>query len=478
MTRRDFLKYGAASAAGLGLGPGLSGCATIDRIVLGELTDEAERIVILGAGLAGLSAAYQLKKNKIPFRVYEGSQRIGGRIYTLPDFFRGQTVAELGAEFFSADQALVLEMAKELRIEATEVAEIETRARRRQLNRVLPLSSLAPELRRLQKSLPRTATPPAPLTGSLADWAKSRTSDAGFLELVQEWSLERYGASAEQVAAAVFQPAFDLAKNPLSLWTQSRFRFRGGSQALTQALFDRTAGFQPERTFSFRHRLIAVRRKARGMDLVFQTPEGERSVFARHVICALPLAVLKDIDGLREFPGPWANEQAFQVGAHSKFIYSYQERFWGDQLDQAKMIEFGDGQSVWESSYRLNPLFQFRQGVLSVLWGGEPARAAGPHHRVAIQRELESLFRKKDTVGLNDEAMVNWSLQPFAKGSVSYPRADAPDATEWQESSDEWTWAGEHTAGLERGSLQGALRSGIQAADFLIKNRPQRLFPL
>lgn len=460
-----------------GAGLGLAGCSTLDRIVLGEPGEDADRIVILGGGVAGLSAAYHLKKHSLPYHVYEGAARIGGRVYTLPDFFRGQTVAELGAEFFSAEQKFVFEIAQELRIETTEVAEIETRARRRRLNQILPLSNLNPELRRLQKSAAR-AEPVADLARlSLADWAKGRSRDAGFQELIREWSLERYGAAPELVAAAVFAPAFDRAKNPAALWTGSRHRFRAGTNALVQAMFDRTAGFQPEKTFSFRHKLVAVRRKSRGLDLVFETPAGARTVFARHVICALPLAVLKDVDGLIEFAGPWTDAAAFQVGAHSKFVYSYQERFWGDRLDQSKLVDFGEGQSVWESSYRLNPLFQFRQGVLSVLWGGEAAKAAGPHHRLAIQRELEGLFQKKPAIELMEQAMVNWSLQPFAKGSVSYPRPGTA-APEWQEMTEEWVWAGEHVAGLERGSLQGALLSGVRAADFLMKNRPQRLFPL
>ncbi|MBX3017826.1 MAG: FAD-dependent oxidoreductase [Bdellovibrionaceae bacterium] len=467
--RRDFLKWGVGASAGLGL----AGCSTLDRIVLGDQSEDADRIVILGAGAAGLAAAYQLKKQNLPYHVYEASARIGGRIYTIPDFFRGQTVAELGAEFFTGEQKFVLDLAKELRIETTEVAEIETRARRRRLNQILPLAGANAELKRLQKSAARAEV----VTGlSLADWAKARSRDAAFTSLISEWSLERYGAAPELIAAEVFAPAFDRAKNPVSLWTESRYRFRAGSNALAQAMFDRTAGFQPERTYSFRHKLIAVRRRSRGLDLVFETPSGQKSVFARHVICALPLAVLKDVDGLIEFSGPWTNASAFQVGAHSKFIYSYQERFWGTALDQSKLIDFGEGQVVWESSYRLNPLFQFRQGVLSVLWGGEAAKAAGPQHRLAIQRELESLFRKKATGELMEQAMVNWSLQPFAKGSVSYPRPGM--GSEWQETSEDWVWAGEHTVGLERGTLQGALVSGVRAAEYLIQNRPQRLFPL
>lgn len=473
VSRRQFL----SGSLGAGLGWGLSGCSTLDRIVMGDFKDEAERVMILGGGLAGLMAAYQLKKSNVHFHVFEANQRIGGRVYSVPEFFRGQDVAELGAEFFSAEQKMVLDLALELKLETIEITDINSRARLRRLNTTLPVASIGRELAALQRSQSRAESVESLRQKSLSDWVRTRTRDKSLLEFVNDWALEKYGASGDDVASEVFATAFDRMRSPLGLWTESRHRFRGGTGALAQALFDRTAGFQPERSFSLRHRLRAIRKRTRGMDLIFETPEGERSVFARSVICALPLAVLRDVEGIQEFAGPWTDEAAFRVGQHSKFIYSYNERFWGGEWNQSKLLEFGDGQVAWESSYRLNPLFQFRQGVLSVLWGGEAAKAAGPQHRQSIQRELESLFRKKPGVEMIDQVMVNWSLQPFAKGSVSYPRPGA-SVDAWEGASDEWVWAGEHTVWRDRGTLQGALDSGLKAANYVIQNRPQRFFPV
>lgn len=449
----------------------------MDRIVLGDFRDEAERVVILGGGLAGLTAAYHLKKNNIHFHVYEASQRIGGRVYSVPEFFRGQSVAELGAEFFTAEQKLVIQLAQELRLDTVEIPEIQSRARIRRLQKMLPLQSLDGELRRLQKSVSRGENPENLRSQSLQTWVQSRTRESFFLDLVNAWTLEKYGVTCDEVASEVFSSAFDRNRTPLSQWTDSRYRFRGGLGSLVQALFDRTAGFQPERSYSFQHRLRAVQPRSRGMDLVFETPEGTKSVFARHVICALPMAVLNDVEGLPQFPGPWSEPNAFRVGAHSKFVYSYQDRFWGGAWDQSKLLQFGPGQTVWESSYRLNPLFQFRQGVLSLLWGGEASKSAGPHHQLEFQRQLESFFGKKPEVKVQDQAMANWSIQPFAKGSVSYPRVGGnPEA--WATNLEHWAWAGEHTEWLERGTLQGAISSGLKAAEAIVSRRPERLFPV
>jgi hypothetical protein len=67
-TRREFFELtgkwasGAALYSTLGSSiSALSGCATFDRLVLGESRDESDRIVILGAGISGLVAATELK---------------------------------------------------------------------------------------------------------------------------------------------------------------------------------------------------------------------------------------------------------------------------------------------------------------------------------------------------------------------------------------------------------------------------------
>lgn len=472
--RRQFLS-GLVTLGGAALT--LPACQTLDRIVLGDFKDESERIVILGGGLAGLMAGYQLKKENLNFRLYEAGPRIGGRVYSIPEFMRGQNVAELGAEFFTADQKLVLQIAEELRLETIELSELNSRMRiRRGPSLVNPLE-VNRELQRLQRSVSKSETPEKLRALSLKDWLNARSKETFFLDYVNAWTLEKYGTTCDEVSAEVFATKFDRARPPLALWTEARLRFRGGTSALAQALFDRTAGFQPERTYSFQHKLKAIRRKTRGMDLIFDTPDGERSVFARNVICALPMAALAEIDGIKDFPAPWDNASALKVGNHTKLIYSYNERFWGEAWDQTKLLRFGNGQVAWESSYRLNPLFQFRQGAVSVLWGGQAAKSAGPAEQQGIQRDFETLFNKKPEVELMDQAMMNWAQHPHIKGSVSYPRPGGrPD--EWDGASEDWVWAGEHSVWADRGTLQGALDSGMKAAAYVVRNRPQRFFPV
>ena len=72
VSRRAFLKGTAAFGA-----VALSGCAT------DAPTGGAPRVAVVGAGMAGLSAAWHLKRAGIEARVYEARRRVGGRVPTL-----------------------------------------------------------------------------------------------------------------------------------------------------------------------------------------------------------------------------------------------------------------------------------------------------------------------------------------------------------------------------------------------------------
>ena len=56
-----------------------------------------KRVVVLGGGLAGLSAAYELQQRGYSVTVLEGRDRLGGRVWTKRDGFEDGQYAEIGA---------------------------------------------------------------------------------------------------------------------------------------------------------------------------------------------------------------------------------------------------------------------------------------------------------------------------------------------------------------------------------------------
>ncbi len=74
------------------------------------------KIIILGGGLSGLSAAYFLKKKGIETTILEAQNQVGGRIQTL----RGvaETPMEMGATWFGEKHQHLIELLKDLNIKA------------------------------------------------------------------------------------------------------------------------------------------------------------------------------------------------------------------------------------------------------------------------------------------------------------------------------------------------------------------------
>ena len=78
------------------------------------MQEKENEILIIGAGLAGLTAAYHLEKKSIPFKIIEARNRVGGRILTEVNEFGG--TIEMGATWFAQKHRNLFSLIEELRI--------------------------------------------------------------------------------------------------------------------------------------------------------------------------------------------------------------------------------------------------------------------------------------------------------------------------------------------------------------------------
>ena len=85
---------GAAGAAAVIAGPDLIAAAFGRRDASGP-----DRVIVVGAGLAGRTAAYELGRAGFDVTVLEARDRIGGRVYTVREPFRAAQHAEAGGEY-------------------------------------------------------------------------------------------------------------------------------------------------------------------------------------------------------------------------------------------------------------------------------------------------------------------------------------------------------------------------------------------
>lgn len=87
MDRRDFIRQGLFAGAGALLGA---------RYALSQPPGDGRKVLVVGAGLAGLVAAYELSKLRYDVTVIEAQGKVGGRVLTIRDF-EGGVHAEAGA---------------------------------------------------------------------------------------------------------------------------------------------------------------------------------------------------------------------------------------------------------------------------------------------------------------------------------------------------------------------------------------------
>ena len=107
--RRQFLKTSALGGAAVASATSLSGCMGASE----------KDIVIVGGGLAGLNAAYQLGKLGLKVDVYEASNRVGGRVRTVKNRLGPGLDTDLGGELINTDHDDMLALVEDFGIGLT-----------------------------------------------------------------------------------------------------------------------------------------------------------------------------------------------------------------------------------------------------------------------------------------------------------------------------------------------------------------------
>ena len=110
-TRRDVLKAALASAGGFW---------TLDSCRAAPANADLPRVVVVGAGFAGLACADELAAAGYRVTVLEARSRVGGRVLTLRDLIKDKTV-EAGGELVGPNQPTWMAYAKRFGLKFVEL---------------------------------------------------------------------------------------------------------------------------------------------------------------------------------------------------------------------------------------------------------------------------------------------------------------------------------------------------------------------
>jgi polyamine oxidase len=190
-----------------------------------------------------------------------------------------------------------------------------------------------------------------------------------------------------------------------------------------------------------------------------------------HVIVTVPLGVLQAEAISFEPALPSAKTEAIGrlgMGAYEKVILTFDEAFWLEK-----------GESIFHLPLNRSPYPHFvdlsvETGVpqLAMLVSGEPARFVTNSGEQAVLTEAMGILRALfDEVTVPDPVawtVTDWTHDPFALGAASYVPVGATGAdmtTIAEPVGERLFFAGEHTLPSFYGTAHGAMLSGIREAD-------------
>ena len=478
-SRRHFLKVAAAAGSALLL-------AKHEQFL--PLAKAKEPVVILGAGAAGLAAAYELKSLNIPFVIYEAAQRSGGRVLTRENFNNEGMFCELGAELIDSHHEYLFDLAKNLNVELEKLNQQDAINQAFYFkNQFLIEKDVLPEFKKLTECVRKDMEKIfAGQTEKFVDYqnhsAAARHFDHMTLEaylnnlkkvdpyvrdLVRVAYVCEFGLEADQQSALNILLLMNPEQNQQVEFygsSDEAWRVKGGNSKLVKALTDKVA---PSGEIQYGHRLVGMSEKNSKMVLNFQHNGISKEVYAEKVICTIPFPVLRSIDGIEKLALSERKHYAikhFQMGVNTKLITGFSERFWTDHF-QGQLYTQLDSQVFWDTS-RHQP---GRSGILTNYTGGDRARHVNDQHFDLALQDFSSIFPRAPRYA-NDgqKAVANWSKNNLAYGSYACPTpgsyTDYIGSLSTPELNHKLYFAGEHTSEFFLGYINGALESGRNAA--------------
>ncbi|MBD2461976.1 FAD-dependent oxidoreductase [Oscillatoria sp. FACHB-1407] len=347
-------------------------------------------IAIIGGGIAGLNAAYQLKKLGLRATVYEAKSNVGGRIQSGSLIDR-ELVNDFGGSFVNTDHEDILALAEEFglelfnRFEHADTSQVTETAFYYE-GRLIPEAEMAEKLSPLAAQIGSDA---ALLEEdfdtyvelfdvlSVTDYLNQHQDKilAPFVRtLIESGIRTEYGVEPEE--ASVLQLLFNLptvnqdAVEPLS--SDETFCFKEGSGKLIESLSNALSG-------QIRTGLCLRRIQSRneGFQLTLEPRESRQGnplvVNADYIILAIPFPALRRVDlqtplpdGLRQFI------QEVDLGRNEKLFAGFRDRPWrqatGFTVDAWTDLGFAQ---LWEDTQR-QP--EQQNGVLTFFMGSREVR--------------------------------------------------------------------------------------------------------
>ncbi len=486
VSRRDFVRL--LGVAGFATAAGGINYSALAKQPLRSGRNPGGPVAILGAGIAGLTAAYRLQKAGVPCEIFEASERTGGRMFTKRDFNADGMFCELGGELVDSDHADLIHLAGELGIEIQEL---------KGEDKGVDLYYFGGKYYRDEELIPAFRPFAARLAadqGALYEKddlvpAKAESfdrlslseylTDAG--KGVDPWVIDmlrvayviEYGRDADEQSALNLITYLDPdTEDGFKLYGESdeSKRIKDGSGTLPDAL---TKALDRKVKINRGSRLVKIGSGNGVIVLTFSTAAGTRTVKYDRAICTLPFTMLRAVEGVDKLPISAPKKRSIAhlgYGYNVKLMLGFTERWWRNPEVHLPAPSNGSIftdlplQATWETSRGQ----EGSRGILTNFMGGTTGKNFTSARIDKVREELNRIFPGIKDKFDGNRAIMNWPVYQYMKGSYTCPLVGQfttlLEAAGTPELDGQLVFAGEHTSPDFSGFMNGGVESGNRAA--------------
>lgn len=452
-------------------------------------------VIIVGAGLAGLTCAYHLLKHGIVTTVYEASNRIGGRCWTKRSGFSENQIIERGGELIDSNHKEIIGLITELDLTLDDLLKSEKK-NTKPVFFINNTNFSVDDANKIFFEIHKKVKKDIELAGfptlysyytkhgklldhmSITDWINANVPggiESKFGQLLSvAYTIENGAECTEQSALNLIQLLGSSDGKQFKIFGESdeRFRVRGGNDQIVTKLSEKL-----KNQITTNHSLVAIKQNDdHTITLTFNNDSCLKDVYADKVVLALPFSILNSsVDYFKAGFKPLkvAAIKELGMGSNAKLHFQFKKRFWdGFNCNGTTFTNQRNFQSTFESS-RAQP---GECGVLIHFSGGKNVEYIKQNgfgnHTKAFLADLENMFPGCSDYFNGNRTLDLWSTYKWTKGSYSYRKVGqfTKFAGVEKEREGQCHFAGEHTSIHFSSYMNGAVESGLRAANEIIED--------
>jgi monoamine oxidase len=437
-----------------------------------------KRIIVIGAGLAGLCAAYELLGLGYDVMVYEARDRVGGRVERVQGFAPGK-IAEGGGELIGSNHPLWNSYKHQFNLtfsDARDYGNSPVRLKGATLT-FEQSGELTDEMEKQFKLLTNLAAtildPFEPWTNrnaaaldaiSVGKWIEKSNCSPDTQHALRVMFAADNGVPVEEQSLLGFL-AMVKGGGLDRYWTDTElFRCEGGNQSLAEHFAARLGSLK--RPVALGTPVKSLFPSGNRIGVLLDDHGNEKRDEADEVICAVPPSVWKTINvsTFPELAKRFTNPPA--MGSNVKYLMRLDNRFWENFASSPTLSEDGPVNLTWETTeadktgdFVVVAFSGSRDSDECVNW---PSTRRDQNYVQAMRDPYPGIQQR-----IQGTKFMNWPEQEWTLASYYFPRLGEVTSWGpfWKAGYGGWLhFAGEHTCYAFVGYMEGALASGYRLA--------------